>query len=153
MASLIAILAALAVVPWTGPQPVGPGDERFARDLLGSAVPGLTVLAAREWHGVFGGWGCTFAVASLPPDAPRLPPAVDAEAFGGDWRPTPLPPTSDTQRDALASCEGEWPADLAARLRAAAEEPGSWWARDEVGETVSLYAPARGLLAWVRFGD
>lgn len=135
-------------------------SDDHAAVLFDGLAPVKAVLASKRWHGDFGGWGCTYAIVALAQGAPAPPPSRPPEddlgwefAFGGDWRATPMPPPGDTTRDALASCEGEWDAAMAARVRAAADDPGGWWSRDEVGETVSIYSPAHRLAARIRYGD
>lgn len=138
-------------------------DAAYAATLFDGLVPYEGVDASRRWHPVLGGrrgWDCTYAIVTLAADAPAAPPAGDGGdgrgwqfAFGGDWAPTPFPPLGDTTRDAVGTCRGDWPPEVASRIDAALAAPGSWYWTDGAGEQVHLYSAPQRLAARVRYGD
>ncbi len=135
-------------------------DPGYAERIFADVLAHDRVLASRRWHR-FGAkaWDCTYAIVEIPKTAPPDPPTKGYDGrpwflrYGGEWQPTPLPPLGSTTRDALSFCARYWEEALADRLQAALAEPGHWAARDQVGETVSIYAPKLGVAARVRFGD
>lgn len=129
----------------------------YAAWVFDGVVPYSEVLASRYWHDGTG-WGCTFAVVRLAPDATSVPPVGTGHAaradFGGDWRTGPLPPLPEMTRDALSTCREGLGAEGAEALTAALADPALRWMRDDpVGETVQLYAINAGVAARIRLGD
>lgn len=114
------------------------------------------VLESREWHPIFEGMGhnCTYAIVSLPKDAPEMPPSEWKPHFG-EWEKTPLRPNAIP--DALGYCEHHWSTDAPSRLHAALTEAGSYsgWKEGQSPDGMYLYiysAPYR-VAAYIRYGD
>lgn len=108
------------------------------------------VLASRRWHRLGAEpWDCTFAIVQIAADLPTHPP----ETWQGDWNPTPAAPLGDTTRDAVSSCQHYWSDDVLSWLVRALTEPGSFYARDGVGENLFIYAPSHRIAARIRYGD
>ncbi len=134
-------------------------NPHYADAVFAPILSDYTVLASRAYHRLGGeGWDCTYAIVTLPTDAPAMPPEPLGDAnwhlrFGGDWRPTPAPPLGDTTRDALDFCARYFDAGTNATLARAIADPEGWYTRDLVGETLSLYAPQARIAARIRFGD
>lgn len=142
---------------WPAPAPTPPG---YAQRVFAGLLPFDAVLAERERHPWWElDWDCTYAVVGLTDGALPAPPSRPREevpwwlAFGGGWEATPMPPVGDTTRDALAFCGRYWDDDVNLRLAAATAQAGSWYVRDDVGETVFVYSLPQRLAARVRFGD
>jgi hypothetical protein len=135
-------------------------DPPYAAQVFDGLVSYDRVLASRRWHR-FGAdaWDCTYAIVDLAETAPDLPPRRDGDTtgwefvWGGDWQPTPAEPLGDTTRDAVGTCAERLGAGTSARLETALSEPGSWYVRDSVGETVHVYSAAQRLAARIRYGD
>ena len=135
-------------------------ENRYASDLFNPIWPAFEVIASRRYHGKFGGWGCTYVIVALVGSPPASPPSSGTEGYAWDmgfgedgWQPSPAPALGDTTRDAIASCEQEWPDGLGDRLRDVLDRPGSFFIRDLIGEDVEIWsAPAR-LAARLRYGD
>lgn len=136
-------------------------DPVYASELFHGLAPVQEVLASRKWHRKDAEpWDCTYAIVRLTPDAPLVPPVRVRDndlgwryVFGGNWIPTPAPKLGDTTRDAIGFCAQYWPNDLTAEITQIIANPGAWYDRDRVGETVYLYAPKSRLAARIRFGD
>ena len=137
-------------------------DEGYAREVFEGAVPYAHVLAERRTVPWTEGWGCTFAIVALSPGASANPPARRNGASGNadwgpwsgeDWWQTPIAPLTDTTRDAVEVCKGEWPDEMASAIEVALATSGSFVWRDPVGETVTLYSAPQGIAALLRYGD
>ena len=134
-------------------------DPRHAASVFDGVVPYEAVLETRCWHrrGVEH-WDCSFAIVELSDDAPPDPPEPTEgrewyRYYGGDWQPTPAAPLGDTTRDALDFCGQYWSETLNSALDSAMTQPGSWYARDRVGETLHLYSAPQRIAARIRYGD
>jgi hypothetical protein len=135
-------------------------DPPYAAQVFDGLIPYDRVLASRRWNPPgLSGWGCSYAVVALGPAAPEVPGRRDPGAagwefaWGGDWQPTPAAPLGDTTRDAVDACTPHFDPDTAARLAVALSEPGSWYVRDAVGETVHIHSVPQGVAARIRYGD
>ena len=142
--------------------PLGRGDDSdYAVRVFDGVVAYDRVLASRiswvaEPEDV---WGCTFALVELPAAA-ALTPGKRANGevawyleWGGDWKKTPVDHPGLHQRDTIRDCASNWSPDVETRLLSAISEPGSFYARDGVGETVYVYSAKLRIAARIRFGD
>lgn len=153
--AVISILALVGLQVWLWIE-----NRAYARAYFRDLLPSYSVLESRKWHPLLGGgWDCTYAIAELPPDAAAQPPARSGPvggwqlAWGGPWQPTPAPALGDTTRDALSFCSRYWPDGVTDRLQRALAEPGSYFERDGVGETLLIWSPPQRIAARVRYGD
>lgn len=135
-------------------------DPKYAEDVFTGILRYNRVYETRRWHRAGANWwDCTYAIVEIPKTASMDPPTKGYEGrpwflrFGGDWQPTPLAPLGSTTRDALGFCAKYWPEPLVEHLTKATTEPGHYAVRDQVGETISIYAPKLGIAARIRFGD
>ena len=157
---VVGLIAAPVLVYQSCAFVTGRDDAAYAGWVFDGVIPYAEVLASRYWTplGDRSGWGCTFAVVRLGPNAPVIPGEGSGDRartdFGGNWRQGPLPPPGEMTRDALEECRSVLPPAAAAAVAAAAADPVLWWIRDDpVGETVQLYSVAAGVAARIRLGD
>jgi hypothetical protein len=140
-------------------------DNRlYAGRVFDGVVPYDRAIASRRYN--IEGIDCTFAIVELAPDAPRLPPAKSlgpgtpphhdpANAFGGEWVPTPGPALKPTNGDGpWTTCYIAFGEDLYGRLGDAVAEPGGWWRADLLGNReLHVYSPSTSLAFVLYEGD
>ena len=136
-------------------------DPDYAAAYFDGVIPYDRVVASK-YRGNTIYWSCTFAGVELAPDGPSTPPAVPDR---GDWRLrwpdpdewvwTPLidddPEDMLTPLDVVNECASDWPNAAGERLAEALSRPGSFYV--DRGDTVTIFAPAVGLAARIRYGD
>lgn len=142
-------------------------DPIYASQLFEGLLPVEEVIASRRYHPRGAeAWDCTNAIVRLTNDTPETPPSrvnkshlgsVDLVPwdflFGGAWDRTPAPASGPNTRDALDLCSKYWPVPVGHELKSVLYGAGGWFYRDQVGETLFVYARKQRLAARVRFGD
>ncbi len=120
------------------------------------------VEASRRWHWGAHPWGgsafgCSFAIATLPPDAPEQPPERGGQRSFPmnwpatvEWKESPVV-ISDGQHEVLKECAYALPQNLAIRLQTAHDAPGSLYVASL--EYLFLYSTHHRIIARIRFGD
>lgn len=131
-------------------------DPHFAATYFADRVSFTAVRATRAWHPRDAKpHDCTFAIVDLDLSGPD--PAPDDTAWQtrwpGGWQRTPADHPGHNNRDALLGCAKDFDEEINRKLRAAVTEPGSWYARDSVGEDVYVYSAPQGIAAYIRYGD
>jgi len=119
-------------------------------------VPTERILATRRYYSVIPGFGCTFAVVTLPSDtAVRPPDQLAGREFPlnmpSEWKTTPGPELSSLNEGWFEACRAELGSDLYDRMNAALIAPGGWW--DSTSELVFLYSQPERLSFRLRHGD
>jgi len=130
-------------------------DPHFAETYFKDRVSFVSVRATRRWHPRGAGpMACTFAIVDLAPaPGPVRDDAAWQSGWGGRWQETPADHPGRNNRDALLECAPDFDDETNRKLRAAVTEPGSWYARDGVGEDVYVYSVPQGIAAFIRYGD
>ncbi len=138
-------------------------SSAYAAEFFADLTPGSTVLESRRWHLPPNlldkdGWEeCTFAIVSLPANAP-VAASVQTEPrfFGWEWPKS----WDDTKKsiaggltpiDFLPECYGYWSRTTIETVRSALDDPDSHVLKDF--DTLYLYSSEHRIAARVRLGD
>ncbi len=133
-------------------------DPKYASEVFYGNLPYKEVLESRKYH-PFGqlNWDCTFAIVLLSEAAPQKPPTFQAGnwryKFGGRWEATPIAELNENTRNATDFCGQYFSEATNDKIKRTLKEPGSWYIRSPVGETVFIYSYKEKLAARIRFGD
>ena len=118
------------------------------------------VEASRRWHWGAHPWGghalgCSFAIATLPLDAPATPPVRQNDKrfpwnWPSEWESTPVA-TKAGHHAILDDCAYALSEELVLRLRKAHDAAGSFYVAGL--EQLFIYSPEHRIIARIRFGD
>ena len=137
-------------------------DKRYAADVFDGVVAYSEVVASGRWHSKVDGFGCSFAVVELSPDAATSPPVSFGRKsgnrpdpfldFGGDWKPTPSDALIDRSGDGpWIFCRTVMDRHLFDRLDSALRRPGGWWTGSQ--DEIHFYSAGLGLAFRLWQGD
>lgn len=134
---------------------VGAAQADAPRDHLPAWAPLASIRAESDQRGS----PCRYIAADLAPDAPARPQsrfaARPGTVFAARWQATPANRTTLGQMAATV-CVDAWDPDLRARFWRALGSDGAFVAidppsRDAPVQSLGLYAPNVGLIAWISY--
>ena len=154
------IFGALLFVGWTWSAiSLNWENPRFAGRFFAELLPDAPVIASMVNADFFSaGYGCTYAIVRLRPNAPAMPPERSEPpldwyyVWDRGWNPTPAA-RDDNVLSIISNCADEWPDGLAAEMTAGLLTAGNYDASDRFPENLSIYAPTVGLAGYIRYGD